>query len=362
MEERPVLFSSQAFRDHEEVVFFREPASGLKAIVAVHSTAAGPACGGTRFHAYASEQEAIDDVLRLSAAMSLKSALAGLPLGGGKSVIIGDPERDKTPALLEAFGRALDRLGGRYVAAEDVGMSPQDLQIVARATRHVAGLPAGPAASGDPSPLTARGVLRGIEAAARFKLGRETLRGVRVGILGLGHVGSALARLLHQAGAELVVADIMPAPCEEFARLGARVVEVEAIVAEPLDVFAPCALGGILNEVTVERLQAPIVAGAANNQLASDAQAVRLFERGVLYAPDFAINAGGIINVAGEIAGSYHRDEVLTRVDAIGETLRAIFMRAERERRSPHFVALAMAEERLDAARKLRVESGARAA
>lgn len=353
-----MLMTSTAFRDHEEVVFFREPDCGLSAIIAVHSTALGPACGGVRFHPYGDEQEAIDDVLRLSAAMSLKNALAGLPFGGGKSVIIGDPRRDKTPALLAAFGRAVERLAGRYIAAEDVGMSPADIAIVGRQTRHVAGLDRGPAASGDPSPVTARGVLRGIEVAVRHRLGRSGLAGATVGVLGLGHVGSALAGLLHEAGARLVVADIAADRCRAIAdRYGARVVPVDALVGERLDVFAPCALGGILNAETIGRLAAPVVAGAANNQLADEASADALHMRGILYAPDFAINAGGIVNVAAEIAGNYDRAPVLRRVDRIADTLDEIFIRAAREGRSPHFVAVDLAQERLDAARRARQQT-----
>jgi len=353
-----VLMTSTAFRDHEEVAFFRDPHSGLKAIIAVHSTALGPACGGVRFHAYGNEQEAIDDVLRLSAAMSLKSALAGLPLGGGKSVIIGDPGKDKTPALLAAFGRAVECLGGRYIAAEDVGMSPSDIAIVGGETRHVAGLDQGPAASGDPSPVTARGVWRGIEVAVRHRLGRNTLEGITVGVLGLGHVGGALAGLLSDAGARLVVADIAEERCRTVAdRCGARIVDVDVLVGERLDVFAPCALGGILNAETVGQLEAPVVAGAANNQLADETIADALHARGILYAPDFAINAGGIVNVAAEIAGNYDRAAVMRRVDRIGDTLDEIFLRAAREGRSPHFVAVDLAQERLDAARAARQQT-----
>ncbi len=342
------VFDRAEFDDHQSVSFGFDRDAGLKTIVAIHDTTLGPALGGCRMWPYGSDDEALADVLKLSRAMTYKHALAGTRQGGGKAVILADPHRDKTPALLRAFGRFVDGLGGRYITAEDVGTSAEDMAEVARATRFVAGLAEG---SGDPSPVTAFGVYCGIRAAVRHRLGRDDLAGLRVAVQGLGHVGFALCRLLREAGARLVVADIdSEAVARAVDAFDAEAVDAEAIVAAEADVFAPCALGGALNAETIPLLRAPIVAGAANNQLADDEAGRRLAERGVLYAPDYAINAGGVINIAFE-GERYDRDRALARTEGIYDTLLAIFRRAEAEGRPTSEIADDMARERIRAAR-----------
>jgi leucine dehydrogenase len=305
------IFETREFDGHELVVFGHDAATGLKAIIAVHSTALGPAAGGCRMWPYASTAAAVSDVLRLSRGMSYKNAMAGLKFGGGKAVIMGDARRDKSPELLQAFGRLVDSLGGRYITAEDVGTTIADMAHVARATRHVSGLGRAPGeAGGDPGPKTALGVYLGIRAAVKFKLGRADLNGVSLAIQGLGGVGYHLSRLLAADGARLLVADVhkvaVQRVCEEFK---AQAVPVEEILTQDVDVLAPCALGAILDGRSIPRLRARIVAGAANNQLAQDQDGAALQAAGILYAPDYVINAGGIISVAhrGD-PGAAHRD------------------------------------------------------
>lgn len=328
---------------HEGVHFVHDPATGLKAIIAIHNTVRGPAVGGCRMWPYADEDAALTDALRLARGMTYKSALADLPFGGGKSVIIGDSRREKTPELLRAMGRAVDRLGGAYVIAEDVGTTVYDMDTVATATKHVACTSEG---SGNPSPYTALGVLRGIQAAVQYKLNRNAgdLDGVGVAVQGLGQVGYALCRSLKELGARLFVSDIAPdrvaRAAEEF---GATPVSPDAIFDTDADVFAPCALGGILDDRTIARLKVRIVAGAANNQLAADRHGAQLAKRGILYAPDYAINAGGVI----EIALSKKGDAAIReRVEGIRATLLEIFARADAERAPTHKIADRMAEDR----------------
>lgn len=349
------VYGAPDFADHEGVLFVRDAASGLRAIIAVHDTALGPACGGCRMWPYATEAEALRDVLRLSKGMSYKNAMAGLPLGGGKSVIIGDSRADKSEALFRAFGRAVDGLGGRYVAAEDVGITVDDVQIMGRETAHVAGLAKGHDASGDPSPFTAYGVHLGIKAAVRHRLGADGLKGVRVAVQGLGNVGGHLARRLHEEGAALVVADIdKAAVARAVDTFGAVAMDPARIHAADVDVFAPCALGGAVNPSTLPEIRATVVAGGANNQLAVDTMGEALRERGILYAPDYVINAGGIINVAAEVQHGYDRAAVLRQVERIPATLADIFQRAEREGRPTNAVADEAARERLATARLAR--------
>jgi leucine dehydrogenase len=306
---------------------------------------------------YADEQAAIDDALRLSRAMSHKNAVADLDLGGGKAVIIGDPRTVKSGPLFEAFGRSVERLGGRYWSAEDVGVSPDDLAHARKETRFVAGLEGHAAASGDPSPVTAEGVMRGIELCVRRALGRD-LDGVTVAIQGVGHVGAYLADKLAAEGAKLVITDVDQAALAAVAaRTGARVVTPAEIFDAQADVFAPCAMGGAITRETVGRLKGKVVAGGANNQLGDPDAGRLLAERGVLYAPDFVINGGGIINVAAEIRGlqrgeAYDPAWVATKLDRLMETLEEVLDRAERERRTPHEVAVAIAEARIAAAGK----------
>lgn len=325
-----MLFDHPEHDGHEEVVFACDPASGLRAILAVHDRSAGPACGGVRMWDYADDAAALTDVLRLSRGMTYKNVMAGLRLGGGKSVILGDARAQKTPALLRAFGRAVAGLGGRYIAAEDVGMTTADMAEIARETPHVAGRAEADGGSGDPSPFTALGVFEGIKAALRHKTGRADPHGRRVAVQGLGNVGLELCRRLHAAGASLVVADLDRARLalvqERFGAMAARPEEIHRLAA---DVYAPCALGGVLSEATIPELAARIVAGSANNQLAGPEDGARLAARGILYAPDYVINAGGIVNVAAEIGGRYDREAVTRKVCAIADTLAEIFDAAQ---------------------------------
>jgi leucine dehydrogenase len=349
------LFASPAFEDHEAVHAFSDRASGLRAIIAIHSTARGPAAGGCRMWPYADEQAAIDDALRLSRAMSYKNAVADLELGGGKAVIIGDSRTAKTGELFEAFGRCVEALGGAYWSAEDVGVSPEDLAHARKATRFVAGLEGHPAASGDPSPVTAEGIRRGIELCVRRVLGRD-LAGVRVAIQGVGHVGAWLAEKLAAAGAALTLTDVDEAALATVAaRTGARIVAPAEIFDVEAEVFAPCALGGAISAATAPRLKAAIVAGGANNQLADHAAGVALQERGILYAPDFVINGGGIINIAAEIRGldqdrPYDPAWVEMKLARMIETLDEVLSRSQAQGLLSQDVAIDIARARIAAA------------
>lgn len=346
------VFDSPSFDGHETVSYASCPETGLKAIIAIHSTALGPAAGGCRMRAYASADDALTDVLRLSRGMTYKNAMAELPLGGGKAVVIGNPATDKSDAFLESLGDAVERLGGAYWIAEDMGIGPEDMEKVARRTRYVAGLKSGKAASGDPSPVTAEGVFRGIKIAVKHKLERPSVKGLTVAIQGIGHVGYALAKLLHEAGASLIVTDINEIALKKAEReLGARVITLEEIYDAPADVFAPCAAGAVLNPGTIPRLKAPVVAGAANNQLDTPESEMLLKQRGILYAPDYVINGGGIINVAAEISGRYDPVWVQTRLDRLMETLEGVFAEAARLDLPAGEVADRMARARIDAAK-----------
>ena len=332
---------------HEQVVFFHDRATGLRAIVAIHSTKLGPALGGCRMRPYKDEAEALYDVLRLSKAMTYKNAVMDLPLGGGKAVIIGDPRRDKTPALMEAFGRCVERLGGVYITSEDVGTSPEDLATIRRVTAHVVGVPD---KSGSPGPPTAVGVYHGIKACLAHVFGDGSVRGRRIAVQGLGSVGWRLCGHLHAEGAELIVTDVIAERVERaVAEFGATAVAPDAIYDVECDVFSPCALGAILNDDTIPRLRARIVAGSANNQLAEDRHAEELQRRGIVYAPDFVINGGGVINVHGELEpGGYNRERVMARVARIGDKVARALALAEERGITTHQAALLMAEERLE--------------
>ena len=346
------LFDSPAFEGHEGVHSFFDEKTGLKTIIAVHSTARGPAAGGCRMWPYASADLALDDALRLSRAMSYKNAMADLELGGGKAVIIGDSRTMKTPALFEAFGRAVETLGGSYWTAEDVGVSPADLMNARKQTRFVAGLEGHAAASGDPSPVTAEGVFRGVRLAVKRALNRD-LDGVTVAIQGVGHVGAYLAEKLHAAGAKLIMTDVNETALAEIAsRTDAKIVAPGAIFDAEADVFAPCALGGAINASTLPRLKAKVIAGGANNQLADPEIGREVFERGMLYAPDYVINGGGIINVAGEIRaleqnGAFDAAWVAAKLDRLTATLEEVLDRAVTEARPTHEVANEMAKARI---------------
>jgi len=336
------------FDGHELVLFGHDAGTGLRAIIAIHSTALGPAAGGCRVWPYATTAEAVADVLRLSRGMSYKNAMAELPFGGGKAVILGDSHRMKNARLFEAFGRLVDSLGGRYITAEDVGTTTQDMADVARATRYVSGLGAAPGeAGGDPGPKTALGVYLGIRAAVEFRLGRKELQGLRVAVQGVGGVGHHLCGLLAADGAELFVADVQQAAvqkvCEKYP---ARPVAVDEVLSLEVDVLAPCALGGILDARSIPRLRARIVAGAANNQLAQGEDGTALQQAEVLYAPDYVINAGGIISVSREYHGGSEA-QVIADIQRIPARLTEIFERARRENRTTNAVADQMARERL---------------
>ncbi len=341
------VFSMKDFDDHEQVVFCRDPAAGLKAIIAIHNTARGPALGGCRMWRYDTEEDAVTDALRLSRGMTYKSALAGLAQGGGKAVIIGDPGRDKSEALWLAYGRFVDSLGGRYITAEDVGTRPADLEIARRATPHVAGIAEGGA--GDPSPATALGVFIGIQTCIAERLGRVRMTGLKVALQGLGNVGLALAERLHEAGVQLTVSDINEVAVEKAVRrFGATAVSPEAIHAQPVDVFAPCALGAVVNDATVGEIRAPVIAGSANNQLAEPRHGAMLWQRNVLYAPDYAINAGGVIWVSHE-GPQFDAEAARAHVLGIGETLTEIFARARKDGVAPEVAADRVAEDRFKA-------------
>ena len=350
------LFDSPSFANHEGVHAFFDEKTGLKAIVAVHSTARGPAVGGTRMWSYASSAEALEDVLRLSKGMSYKNAVADLEMGGGKSVIIGDSRTQKTPELFRAFGRAVDTLGGIYYAAEDVGVSVADIAEARKTTSRVLGLKDGPEASGDPSPVTAEGVYRSTLAVARRLFKQDDLTGLTIAIQGVGHVGGYLADKLAAAGAKLVMTDVNTATLAEVAaRTGAEIVAPDAIYDVKADIYAPCALGATLNPQTLDRITAKAVVGAANNQLATPEIGRILFERGVLYAPDYVVNGGGIINVAAEMnarqtKGAFDPAWVEKKLSRLIETFDEILERSAVENRPTHEIADAIAEARIAAA------------
>jgi len=351
------LFDSPAFEAHEGVHAFYDEKTGLKAIIAVHSTARGPSCGGCRMWPYETAQAALEDVLKLSWGMSYKNAVADLELGGGKAVIIGDSRTQKTPELFEAFGRAVDTLGGRYLSAEDVGVSPSDLAHTAKTTQYVVGLESGKTGSGDPSPVTAEGVFRGTQLVARRLWGANDLSGLTVAIQGVGHVGGYLADKLHAAGAKLIVTDVNEPVLREVAeRTNATVVRPDEIYDAQAEIFAPCALGGALNENTLPRLKAQAIVGAANNQLTGHAIGREVFERGLTYAPDYVVNAGGIINVASEVAarnsgGAYDPNWVEGKLQRLVVTLEEVLERSLTERRPTNEIANEIARARIAEAR-----------
>lgn len=333
--------------DHEQVLIGRDAATGYHGIIAVHSTALGPAVGGTRFWNYASEEEALTDALRLSRGMTYKNALPGLPLGGGKSIIMGDNKAANRETLLRAHGRFVETLQGRYITAEDVGTSPADMEIVRLETQHVAGLVG---RSGDPSPFTARGVFRAIQASSKFLRGADDVSGLTIAIQGCGHVGYNLAKLLYEAGAKLIVSDVddrrITRTVDNF---GAQAVASDEIFRVRADVFAPCALGGILNDQTIPELMVQIVAGAANNQLLEERHGAQLRERNILYAPDYVANAGGILNGCVELLG-WQPADALQKVDEIYDTTLRIFESAHERGIPTNHAADRLAEDRLRSA------------
>ena len=351
------LFDSPSFKGHEGVHAFHDEKTGLRAIIAVHSTARGPAVGGCRMWPYATSAEALEDVLRLSRGMSYKNAMADLEMGGGKSVIIGDSRTQKTPELFQAFGRAVNLLGGTYYSAEDVGVSVADIAEARKTTEYVLGLSGGEWGSGDPSPVTAEGVFRSNLVAAKRLWGQDNMSGLTVAVQGVGHVGGYLCDKLHKAGAKLIVTDVNEPVLREVAeRTGAEIVAPDAIYDVQADIYAPCALGATLNAGTLDRLKVKAVVGAANNQLADESIGRALFERGVLYAPDYVVNGGGIINVASELTarqtgGAYDPAWVEQKLSRLMQTLEEVLDRSAAEGRPTHEVADAIAEARIQAAR-----------
>lgn len=340
--------------EHEEVIFCHNKDVGLKAIIAIHNTALGPALGGTRMWNYKTEEEALVDVLRLSRGMTYKASAAGLNLGGGKAVIIGDPKSDKSEGLFRAFGTFVNSLGGKYITAEDVGTTVKDMEHVFAETPFVTGIPEELGGSGDPSPYTAYGVLMSIKASVKKKLGKDSLSGVHVAVQGLGNVGSHLVKYLNDEGAKITVADIdlgkVAKICEMY---GAENADPAGIVTSKCDVFAPCALGAGINDETVSKLQTTIIAGGANNILAESRHGDMLKEQGVLYAPDFVANAGGLMNVFVELEG-YSKERAMTKVEAVYENMMEVFNIAEDQDVPTYKAAQIMAQKRIDVIGKLR--------
>jgi leucine dehydrogenase len=333
--------------EYEEVVFFHDPPTGLRAIVAIHSTTLGPALGGTRFYPFPSDQDALTDVLRLARGMTYKAAAAGLDLGGGKAVIIGDPKRIKSEELLRAYGRFIETLGGRYITAEDIGTFRDDMDVIRRETRYVTGVAPELGGSGDPSPVTAWGVFLGLQACAEEAWQEHTLRGRRVAVQGVGKVGYHLVKHLVEAGATVVVSDVdVDAVGRAVNDFGVETAEPDKIHAQECDIFAPCAMGGMIRDDTIPDLKCTVVAGSANNQLERPEHGEALAEAGITYAPDYVINAGGLINVADELQG-YNPERARAGVESIYRTLRQIFHIARDRHISTAAAADAFAEERI---------------
>jgi leucine dehydrogenase len=340
------FFENAENRGHESVHQFYDSHTGLKAIIAIHSTALGPAAGGCRMWHYDNEANAVRDALRLSRGMTYKNAMAGLPLGGGKAVIIADPDIPPSDEFFRAFGRCVDSLGGRYITAEDVGVSVDSMRLVKQVTDFVAGLPhAEGAAGGDPSPWTADGVYLGLRAAVKHRLGRDSFADLRVAVQGVGKVGYDLCRQLHEAGARLVISDVNEQSLARArADFGAEVVEPEQILFQEADVLAPCALGAILDERSIPDIKASVIGGAANNQLATEADGKRLFERHILYAPDYVINGGGITSVSLEYMGDKTEADVHAQIALIPGRLSEIFTTADKLKKPTNVIADSMAE------------------
>jgi leucine dehydrogenase len=347
---RVELFDQIGERDHEQVVFCHDQKSGLKAIIGIHNTTLGPALGGCRMWTYASDFDAMNDVLRLSRGMTYKAAVAGLNLGGGKAVIIGDPRKDKSEAMFRAFGRFVEGLGGRYITAEDVGTSLNEMVWIRSETKYVTGIPVELGGSGDPSPVTARGTYVGIKACAAVKFGSDSLAGKKVVIQGAGNVAASLAKYLTDEGAKVIITDIYIDKANAVAKAtGAEVVAPEKIYGLECDIFAPAALGAIINDETIPQLQCAIVAGPSNNQLANEERhAQALKDRGILFAPDYVINAGGLINVANELEG-YSQSRALKQADGIYDVLKKILLLAQEKNITTVEASNQVAEDRLRA-------------
>ncbi|MDZ4824750.1 MAG: Glu/Leu/Phe/Val dehydrogenase dimerization domain-containing protein [Flavobacteriales bacterium] len=342
--------------NHEQVVFCQDIHTGLRAIIAIHNTTLGPAVGGTRMWTYSSEADALTDVLRLSRGMTYKSAVAGLNIGGGKAVIIGNARTQKTEALMRRFGKFVDGLAGRYITAEDVGMSTRDMEYVKMATDHVVGLPDYLGGGGDPSPVTAMGVYMGMKAAVKELTGNDSLSGKKIMVQGIGHVGEYLVAHLVKEGAVVKVSDIYEDRLKKISNeYKVEVVDVNNVYSQDVDVYSPCALGATVNDDTIAQLQCSIICGAANNQLKTESiHGQALFEKGILYAPDFVVNAGGIINCYWEIIG-YHRNAALAQAEKIFDTTSHIFAKSKLEHIPTYLAANRIAEERIEAVGKVKM-------
>ena len=347
------VFGQISFDDHEQVVFCQDKDTGLKAIIGIHNTVLGPALGGTRMWNYTNEWEAVNDVLRLSRGMSFKSSISGLNLGGGKAVIIGDAKTQKTPELMRRFGQFVDSLSGKYITAEDVGMETKDMDTVREVTKYVTGISESKGGSGNPSPITAYGVFMGLKAAAKHKFGTDNLQGKRVLVQGIGHVGEVLVDHLTKNGAIVTIADINEQRIEEVVKkYGAKAFTGANLYAADVDIYAPCALGATINDETINKIQAKVIAGAANNQLANEVMHGNLLkERGILYAPDFLINAGGVINVYSELA-NLTSAQVMEKTENIYNTSLEIFKFAETNNITTHRAAMEIAQKRIDDKKK----------
>ncbi|MCD5323496.1 MULTISPECIES: Leu/Phe/Val dehydrogenase [Pontibacillus] len=346
------IFKYMKEYDYEQLLFCQDEASGLKAIIAIHDTTLGPALGGTRMWTYASEEEAIEDALRLAKGMTYKNAAAGLGLGGGKTVIIGDPKTEKNEEMFRAFGRYIQGLNGRYITAEDVGTTVYDMDTIHEETDYVTGISPAFGSSGDPSPVTAYGVYRGMQAAAMEAFGSPSLEGKVIAVQGVGNVSYKLCKHLHEEGAQLIVTDInkesVARAVEDF---GAKAVEPDEIYGVDCDIYAPCALGATINDDTIPQLKAKVIAGAANNQLKEARHGDQIHEMGIVYAPDYVINAGGVINVADELYG-YNQERALKKVKGLYDNVMEVFNIARRDNIPTYKAADRMAEERIEKRRK----------
>jgi len=347
------VFGQLSFDNHEQIVFCNDKDTGLKAIIGIHNTVMGPALGGTRMWNYANEWEALNDVLRLSRGMTYKSAITGLNLGGGKAVIIGDSKTDKTPEMITRFGEFVNSLSGKYITAEDVGTTTEDMDRIHEVTKFVTGISVEKGGSGNPSPVTAYGVYMGMKAAAKFQYGSDVLEGKKVLVQGTGHVGETLISHLTKEGAEVFVSDIHQDKMERMVALyGAKIFTGDDLYSADVDIYSPCALGATINDETIFKIKAKVIAGAANNQLAIEAiHGQILRDRGIVYAPDFLINAGGIINVYGELA-HYKKDEAKTRTENIYNTTLEILNFAELNNLTSQQAAMQIAQNRIDERKK----------
>jgi leucine dehydrogenase len=347
------VFGQISFDGHEQVVFCNDKDTGLKAIIGIHNTVLGPALGGTRMWNYTNEWEALNDVLRLSRGMSFKSSISGLNLGGGKAVIIGDAKTQKTPELMRRFGQFVDSLSGKYITAEDVGMETKDMDTVREVTKYVTGISEEKGGSGNPSPITAYGVYMGLKAAAKFQFGTDNLDGKKVLVQGIGHVGEVLVQHLTENGAIVTISDINEERLHEVgSKYGAKIFTGNELYAADVDIYAPCALGATINNDTVYKINAKVIAGAANNQLANEViHGNILKDRGILYAPDFLINAGGVINVYSELA-NLTKEEVMVKTENIYNTSLEIFKFAKDNNITTHQAALSIAQKRIDDRKK----------